>query len=338
MPKSYSAIITTFNRPSLVVQAIQSVLEQSRPAEQIIVVIDCNDFELSAKLKLSFPGILVETQPNFGVAVARNTGIALADSDYVAFLDDDDLWHREKLAEVDLYLEANLDCEAVNHPVWWFAEENEGPERAYGFSRDFVAQDLRECHEKVLAGDPSSNSYDYLKIRGESFSKLLENNRGALSGTVIKRERLIEAGGFSPMHSPIEDWTMFMNAARVCEWHTISRRLAFCRLHRNQITFQSANGVYAIGGLINAWLTGRPAPERIKSSAVLDRLATCGPTYRKMVQEYLWGAIRRGDWTTASLTSKLGGLILPRRRDRMYTLVPPQITWRFERYILGMHK
>ena len=69
--------------------ALRSVTEQSRPAHEVIAVIDHNP-ELAARLRRALPGVIVaeNTGPR-GLSGARNTGIELARGDVVAFLDDD---------------------------------------------------------------------------------------------------------------------------------------------------------------------------------------------------------------------------------------------------------
>src|SRR5207249_6277270 len=121
-------------------------------------------------------------------SVATNRGAFQAQHDWICLLDDDDLWHRDKLAAVDRYLDEHPECAALNHPVWFFRADPDGSETSsFGFEVDFVARTLDECHAAVEAGDPSRNDVTYLDIRGRSYRKLLERNRGAYSASVIRR-------------------------------------------------------------------------------------------------------------------------------------------------------
>jgi glycosyltransferase involved in cell wall biosynthesis len=335
--RRYSVIIATCQRREYVVEAVRSVVEQTLPAEEILVVVDGSTDGTAEVVRKTYPGVVVIEQPNRGAAAARNAGIAEARGEWLCFLDDDDLWHREKLAQTDRYLDEHPGCLAVRNPVWWFGEEK-SPAIAFGFARDFVARSLEECHGAVAAGDPSKNGFGYLEIEGKSFELLLECNRGALSSSVIRRDVVITAGGFCPSQSCGEEWTLFVNVARLCEWHTLPVRLTFCRLHPGQNTVDPQNGLYTLTGFVNAWLTGRAGKEAIRARDVFGRLAAYGPVYRGMVQGFVWGAIRKGRLRLAWMMWQLGKLLLPRRRDVVYAMLPPHITWRFERYFLGMHK
>src|SRR4051812_39304412 len=92
-----SVIIPTYNRRELVCRAIDSVLAQSRPVAEIVVVddgstdgtIDALDARYGAKLRCV-------SQANAGVAAARNHGLRLAQGRFIAFLDSDDEWEEDK--------------------------------------------------------------------------------------------------------------------------------------------------------------------------------------------------------------------------------------------------
>lgn len=335
---TYSVIIATYNRCAYALDAIRSVVDQTFPALEIIVVVDGSTDGTSDAVRAAFPNIKLIEQPNRGPSIAHNAGIAAASGEWICFLDDDDMWHREKLSCTNDYLAKHPECTACNTPVWWFSENETGPVGAFGFRRDFVARSLEECHAAVAQGDPSHNNYDYLEIQGKSFERLRECNRGALSSSVVRRDVLITAGGFSPMQTCGDDWTMFLNVARIAEWHTIPRRLTFSRLHLGQNTGDPSNGLYTLIGYANAWLAGRGCIERKHLEDVAAVLASYGERYRSVVQGYLWSALRRGDILTASMIRRVGLLLLPRFRDRIYVMIPPPITWRIERYLLGMHK
>lgn len=97
-----SVIIPTYNRAERLVKAIESVLHQSLPPAEIVVV-DDGSTDHTAELidrisRSSSPPIRYFRQLNRGPAAARNYGIGRARHSYLAFLDSDDLWHRHKLA------------------------------------------------------------------------------------------------------------------------------------------------------------------------------------------------------------------------------------------------
>ncbi len=93
-----SVVIPTFNSGPLVVEAVESVLAQTAPAAQIIVVDDGSTDDTPQRLRPYHGRIEYFRQPNARVAAARNSGLSLASGEAIAFLDADDVWHPEKLA------------------------------------------------------------------------------------------------------------------------------------------------------------------------------------------------------------------------------------------------
>jgi len=97
-----SVVLPTYDRPALVRKAVASVGAQTYPNVELLVVDDCSPTPVEQALeKLSLgPSITVRVLrhgENRGGNAARNTGIRVAAGEYVAFLDDDDRWHPEKL-------------------------------------------------------------------------------------------------------------------------------------------------------------------------------------------------------------------------------------------------
>ena len=336
----FSAIITTHNRCDFVLEAIQSVQGQTFSAHEIIVVCDgCTDGTAQA-VRERFPAVVVLDQPDHGRSVARNSGVALATSDWICLLDDDDLWHRDKLQATVEYLQQNPEALAINHPAWYFSNEESGPSHYVCYQRDLVAQNLAECHRKVENGLDSKNSPEYLKVKGNSFGLIMESARGIISSSVVRRDILIQAGGFCPMQSYGEDWTMFLNVSRLTEWHTSPRWLGFARWHLAQSTNKNdcANMVHILAGKVNAWYTGCPLPQPSRELEFLQDLKKYGAIYRLDIQHCYWTALRSGNLRAAKIIWSLGKLLLPSRRDRAYALTPPQITWRWEHYALKRHQ
>jgi glycosyltransferase involved in cell wall biosynthesis len=92
-----SVIVTVYNREKYLVEALESVFAQSRPADEIIVV-DDGSTDRSAEVARSFgPQVQVVSQANQGIGGARNTAIALTRGDLIAILDSDDIWASNKL-------------------------------------------------------------------------------------------------------------------------------------------------------------------------------------------------------------------------------------------------
>lgn len=90
-----SAIITTFNRRTFLREALDSVLSQDYQNTEIIIIDDGSrdrSFEEAKGLPVRYVW-----KRNGGISSARNLGISLAGGSYIAFLDCDDLWRKNKL-------------------------------------------------------------------------------------------------------------------------------------------------------------------------------------------------------------------------------------------------
>lgn len=92
-----SVIIPTYNRAEKLTKALDSVLAQTTPAQEIIVVDDGSTDHTEALIRHSYPTIRYHKQENRGVSAARNVGIQSAKSEWLAFLDSDDEWLPNKL-------------------------------------------------------------------------------------------------------------------------------------------------------------------------------------------------------------------------------------------------
>lgn len=108
-----SVVIPTYNRKGIVLEAINSVLEQE-PKNFEVIVVDDGSTDGSAEYldSLNLP-IKIIVQKNGGVAAARNRGIREASGQYVAFLDSDDLWLPHKLQLQLAFFEAHPEAMIV---------------------------------------------------------------------------------------------------------------------------------------------------------------------------------------------------------------------------------
>lgn len=102
MNKSLISIITpVFNSDKFVSETIKSIIDQTYPHWELILIDDGsndNSVELIKSLIKKDTRIrLILHSQNLGVAKARNTGIELAKGSYIAFIDSDDIWDKNKL-------------------------------------------------------------------------------------------------------------------------------------------------------------------------------------------------------------------------------------------------
>jgi glycosyltransferase involved in cell wall biosynthesis len=105
-----SVVVPLFNTADFIAMALDSIQSQTYTDFEVIVVDDGSTDTGPAVVQqyvVNDPRFNLVSQVNRGLAGARNTGIAAARGNYVAFLDADDAWHPEKLAEHVQHLESN---------------------------------------------------------------------------------------------------------------------------------------------------------------------------------------------------------------------------------------
>lgn len=99
-----SIVLPTYNRCRLVCRAIDSILDQSYRAYELIVVDDGSTDATGDRLARYGDRITVIKQANRGVSAARNTGIQSASGEFIALLDSDDVWLAQKLErQIDFF-------------------------------------------------------------------------------------------------------------------------------------------------------------------------------------------------------------------------------------------
>jgi len=107
-----SVIIPCFNALTTIGRSIESVIAQTMPVRELVIVDDASaDPEALARLVDSYRGslkiLLISLETNCGPANARNVGVANASSTHIAFLDSDDVWHSEKVSVQYGYMQRN---------------------------------------------------------------------------------------------------------------------------------------------------------------------------------------------------------------------------------------
>lgn len=183
-----SVIIPAYNAIKYLPASINSVLAQTYPSFEVIVIddgsTDCTS-EWFDQLTDPDPRVKLISQTNQGNCAARNIGIAHAQGEYIAFLDADDLWASTKLAKQVAILEQNPDVGLV-----------------------YTWVERIDQNEKSLGKPFESN------LSGNIWEKLLDRNVIATSSTMIRRCCFDNVGKFDEnLKSFVEDWDLWLRIA-----------------------------------------------------------------------------------------------------------------------------
>lgn len=114
----FSVIIPVYNGRNTICRAIDSVLAQSLPAHEIIVVDDASTDDTVSLLETTYDDRvrLIHKISNSGSSLSRNMGMDAATGDYFAFLDADDAWHPDKLSLLSTVFAAHGSITLFYHP------------------------------------------------------------------------------------------------------------------------------------------------------------------------------------------------------------------------------
>ena len=106
-----SVVVPTYNRAHLIQQTIDSILAQTRRADDVIVIDDGSTDDTEIRLAKYGDRIVYHRIANSGVQTARNTGISLARGDWIALCDSDDLWLPQYLERQACLIAARSDLD-----------------------------------------------------------------------------------------------------------------------------------------------------------------------------------------------------------------------------------
>ncbi len=184
-----SVIVPTYNRQASLARALDSVLAQTRPAEEIIVVDDGSTDATAEMVRQRYPQVRYFHQTNRGVSAARNHGIARARGEWIALLDSDDQWLPEKLAVQIQHLQRH-----PGHP-------------------------LCHCDEIwIRHGRRVNPMKKHAKHGGWIFRHCLPLCVISPSAALIRRSLLEEVGGFDETLPACEDYDLWL---RICAHHPV---------------------------------------------------------------------------------------------------------------------
>jgi glycosyltransferase involved in cell wall biosynthesis len=206
-----SVIIPTYNRAHYICEAIDSALAQTYPDVEIVVVDDGSTDGTRAVLKGYGDKIRYYYQENQGVSAALNFGIEKSSGQYLAILDDDDIWFPEKLEVQVAHLEA--------HP-----------------EVGMVHADMLILDERSDDSVPKKRTLSRPIPSGYILPELIVKNVIAYPTVVVRRSCLDEVGLFDPELRSSEDYHLWLRIARRFPITYLDQPLAIYRLHSTNLT------------------------------------------------------------------------------------------------------
>lgn len=225
-----SVIIPTYRHRDFIGRTVESVFAQTMPDFEIIVVNDGSPDDTAAVLGPLIEGkrVCYVEQKNQGQSRARNRGLQLGRGEYIAFLDDDDVWPKDKL---------EWQC--------GFLDQNPGVALIGGV--------LETMDEYGRAGERGPF---YPTITFESL--FLANPFISPGQVLIRGEVLHQVGGMNPEIWGADDWDLWFRIAKAGKMAMENRLALHYRLHPNNASRQTARLLRACCETIDGHLESLP--------------------------------------------------------------------------------
>lgn len=204
--RNVSVVIPTYNYGRFISEAIDSVLAQTYPIDEIVVVDDGSTDETEEVVRGFGERLRYVKQDNSGVCSARNRGVAETKGDYIAFLDADDIWEAGKIEKQIAMFGSDREIGLVHCGMREF---------------DSITRETTRFHLDGQAGWVAD--------------ELLLWERPAIIGlgtaTLVKRVAIDAVGGFDERMKVGEDWDFCYRVARLYKVGFIPEPLVNYRNH-----------------------------------------------------------------------------------------------------------
>ena len=258
---SISVIIPAYNAERYIAETLESVLAQTLPADEILVV-DDGSTDATAGIAESYaPRVTVFRRPNGKAAAARNFALKHAKSEWVAFLDADDLWLPEKLARQMGELHSNPDSDLCYTSMTTLIKDGHGTREG-----------------ELMAAPPPEQIRHWLSRRCAFLP----------SSVIVRRTALNEAGGFdASLRHGSEDYDLWF---RLCN---MGMRFCACKDSLVRYRIHGSNTALSLDWF-NEY-TGVYRKQNLPYLSVFDRLITWNRLYSQSAYGTSLYLYRRGD-------------------------------------------
>jgi glycosyltransferase involved in cell wall biosynthesis len=208
-----SVVIPTYRRVNQTIHAVKSVLGQTEPVFEIVIVQDEISSALSDELKkehLLESVKLIQIDHTGIPAKVRNVGIDNSSGDWIGFLDSDDTWLPDKLKQQSAFIKKlNLDCVSTSNVPSLFKKEK-----------------------------------SFFEVR---LSGLLKSNFVINSSVLVKRDKLMEIGGIPENQSlvGVEDYAAWLRLCNKVKWvHFLGDLVVYEDSEKDRLSFELRKSLF----------------------------------------------------------------------------------------------
>lgn len=202
-----SVVIPMYNSSNYILDTIKSVLDQDYENIEVVIVDDGSTDNSCYLVELNYKDrVKLIKKENSGVSSARNIGIMASTGYYIAFLDSDDLWLKNKISK----------------QVESIANRNE-------FGVSYTDRYLINTDNKIIC-------YTRKYFNGFILNKILIKNFICLSSVLVKRECFAECGFFDTELTVSEDYDLWIRIASKYKFLYLNERLVCYRITPGSLT------------------------------------------------------------------------------------------------------
>ena len=207
-----SIIMPVYNGMPFLKEAVDSVFKQTYKEFELIVINDGSSDGslrfLEETKKRAKERLKIINQTNRGQVVAKNNGIKVAQGDFIAFLDSDDVWDKEKLTvQMEFF---------KKHPTLFL------------------------CYTEAFLIDENSKKIGYRSVnslyKGRCFDLLIKRNNITASSVVLKRKCIDTVGKFDETLNCCENWDLWLRISKFFEIGYIKKPLTSYRIHSSHMS------------------------------------------------------------------------------------------------------
>lgn len=214
-----SVVIPAYNAASFLPRCLRSVFAQTLKPEEVIVV-DDGSADNTAALAASL-GAKVISRPNGGLSAARNTGIQAASSEWIALLDADDMWAPDKLERQAgrIHNETVLVYTGIR-----IFDDN-------GVRSELTAMDVMSARKMLRYRNPITPS-----------------------SVLVRRDAVLQDGGFREDIRACEDWEMWVRLQRLGQFEAVPDLLTDYYVYPNSLSANPGRMLDALDRIIDTTL------------------------------------------------------------------------------------
>ncbi|MDY6913456.1 MAG: glycosyltransferase [Planctomycetota bacterium] len=212
-PPTFSVVMPVYNHAGYVVQAVRSVMDQSL-ADWRLIIVDDGSTDGSGEIVDDLAGrhehITAIHQPNAGPAAARNAALKLARGRWLTYIDSDDIWFPDTLANYAAYIRAHPEAKFI-----------------YGY------------RHRLEPGGATTELPGEFQHQATGTAELFERMYLSHLCVCYRRELLAEAGTYDQNLRSCEDYELYLRISLHCRFEPLGLPTGLRRRHDRNISRQT---------------------------------------------------------------------------------------------------